>query len=64
MGLESASPGAAYWQIAVSNYVRAGDRSRHAPEVLRRLGFRVEGTTSPADCTGQAVALTAWIQHC
>jgi SAM-dependent methyltransferase len=54
---------AAGGRLLVSSYVPAGDRSRHAPEVLRRLGFRVDGTTSPADSTGQAVAPTAWIQH-
>jgi SAM-dependent methyltransferase len=49
-------------RLLVSNYVPAGDRSRHAPAVLRRLGFRVDGTTSPADDgTGQAVAPVAWM---
>jgi SAM-dependent methyltransferase len=54
---------AAGGRLLVSNYVPAGDRSRHADELLRRLGFRVDGTTSPADGGGQAVAPAAWIQR-
>ena len=54
---------AAGGRLLVSNYVPARDRSRHADQVLRRLGFRVDGTTSPADGSGQAVAPTAWIQR-
>jgi SAM-dependent methyltransferase len=53
---------AAGGRLLVSNYVPAGDRSRHADQVLRRLGFRVDGTTRPAG-GGQAVAPTAWIQR-
>ena len=50
-------------RLLVSNYVPAGNRCRHAPQLLRRLGFPVNGTTSPADHEGQAVAPTAWIDH-
>jgi SAM-dependent methyltransferase len=50
-------------RLLVSNYVPAGDRSRHAPEVLRRLGFRVEGTTRPAGHADQTVAPAGWIRR-
>jgi SAM-dependent methyltransferase len=54
---------AAGGRLLVSSYVPAGDRSRHADQVLRRLGFRVDGISGPAGPGGQAVAPTAWIQH-
>jgi hypothetical protein len=54
---------AAGGRLLVSNCVPAGDRSRHADQVLRRLGFRVDGTTGPADRPGRAVAPTAWMQR-
>jgi SAM-dependent methyltransferase len=54
---------AAGGRLLVSNYVPVGDRARHADQVLRRLGFRVDGTTSPAVGSAQAAAPTAWIQR-
>jgi hypothetical protein len=54
---------AAGGRLLVSNYVPAGDRSRHAPEVLRGLSFRVDGITSPAEHDCQTAAPTAWIQR-
>jgi hypothetical protein len=44
---------AAGGRLLVSRYVPAGDRSRHADQVLRRLGFRVDGVTGPAEPGGQ-----------
>jgi SAM-dependent methyltransferase len=49
-------------RLLTSHYVPSHDRSRHADVVLRRLGFRVDGVTGPADGTGLAVPPTAWIQ--
>jgi hypothetical protein len=43
-----------------SSYVLWRDRSRHADQVLRRLGFRVDGITGHA---GGGVPPTAWIQR-
>jgi SAM-dependent methyltransferase len=54
---------AAGGRLVVGHYVPARDRSRHAPEVLRRLGFPVDGTTGPADTAGRAVAPWAWIER-
>jgi SAM-dependent methyltransferase len=54
---------AAGGRLLVGNYVPARDRSRHADQVLRRLGFRVDGSTGPADGGVHAVAPTAWIQR-
>jgi SAM-dependent methyltransferase len=53
---------AAGGRLLVSNYVPARDRSRHADQLLRRLGFRVDGTTGPAGRSRRAVAPTAWVQ--
>jgi SAM-dependent methyltransferase len=54
---------AAGGRLLVSSYVPAGDRSRHADEVLGRLGFPVDGTTAPAGGAPLAVAPTAWVQR-
>ena len=40
-----------------------GDNDSIAWHRVRRLGFRVDGVTSPADHGGQAAAPTAWIQR-
>jgi hypothetical protein len=53
---------AAGGRLLVSNYIPASDRARHAPEVLARLGYRVDGTTRPPDA-GQPVAPAAWIRR-
>jgi SAM-dependent methyltransferase len=50
-------------RLLASSYVPAGDRSRHAAEVLARLGFRVDGVTSPAGGPGRAVPPSAWIRR-
>jgi 2-polyprenyl-3-methyl-5-hydroxy-6-metoxy-1,4-benzoquinol methylase len=47
-------------RLLASSYVPWRDRSRHADEVLRRLGFRVDGVTGEA---GGGVPPTAWIQR-
>jgi len=47
-------------RLLASHYVPAASRARHADEVLRRLGFRVDGITSQVDGT---VAPTAWIER-
>ena len=50
-------------RLLVSSYVPVRDRARHADQVLRRLGFPVDGTTSPANGAGPAVPPTAWIRR-
>jgi 2-polyprenyl-3-methyl-5-hydroxy-6-metoxy-1,4-benzoquinol methylase len=50
-------------RLLVSNYVPAVDRSRHADQVLRRLGLPVDGRTAPAVSAGRAHPPTAWIQR-
>jgi 2-polyprenyl-3-methyl-5-hydroxy-6-metoxy-1,4-benzoquinol methylase len=50
-------------RLLVSSYVPAGDRSRHAAEMLRRLGFRADGIISPAEHGGQTAVPTTWIQR-
>jgi hypothetical protein len=49
-------------RLLVSSYVPGRDRSRHAAAVLRRLGFRVDGVTHPAQVPGRPHPPTAWIQ--
>jgi hypothetical protein len=50
-------------RLLVSSYGPARDRSRHAEQVLRRLGFPVDGVTEPADSpAGRAQPPTAWIR--
>jgi SAM-dependent methyltransferase len=50
---------AAGGRLLVSSYVPARDRSRHADQVLRGLGFTVDGTTSPA---WGSVPPAAWVR--
>jgi 2-polyprenyl-3-methyl-5-hydroxy-6-metoxy-1,4-benzoquinol methylase len=49
--------------LLVSSYVPFRDRSRHADQLLRRLGFRVDGVTRPAHRPGRAVPPSAWIRR-
>jgi 2-polyprenyl-3-methyl-5-hydroxy-6-metoxy-1,4-benzoquinol methylase len=49
-------------RLLASSYVPGRDRSRHAAAVLRRLGFRVDGVTHPAQVPGRPHPPTAWIQ--
>jgi SAM-dependent methyltransferase len=50
-------------RLLVSSYVPVQDRSRHAAEVLGRLGFRVDGVTRPAPTPGRAVPPSAWVRR-
>jgi 2-polyprenyl-3-methyl-5-hydroxy-6-metoxy-1,4-benzoquinol methylase len=50
-------------RLLASSYVPGRDRSRHAAAVLRRLGFRVDGVTHPAQVPGRPHPPTAWIQR-
>ena len=50
-------------RLLASSYVPAADRSRHADQVLRRLGFAVDGRTEPAVVRGRAHPATAWIER-
>ena len=50
-------------RLLVSSYVPVEDRSRHADRLLRRLGFRVDGVTDPAQLHGRAHPPSAWIQR-
>jgi SAM-dependent methyltransferase len=47
-------------RLVASNYVPVRDRSRHAEQVLGRLGFRVAGVTAPAS---PDQAPSAWIDR-
>jgi 2-polyprenyl-3-methyl-5-hydroxy-6-metoxy-1,4-benzoquinol methylase len=51
-------------RLLASSYVSARDRSRHADQVLRRLGFPVDGVTHPARGSGSStVPPSAWIER-
>jgi 2-polyprenyl-3-methyl-5-hydroxy-6-metoxy-1,4-benzoquinol methylase len=50
-------------RLLVSSYVPVEDRSRHADRILRRLGFRVDGVTHPAQLPGRGHPPSAWIQR-
>jgi SAM-dependent methyltransferase len=49
--------------LLASSYVPARDRSRHADRLLRRLGFRVDGVTRPAQVPGRPVPPSAWVRR-
>jgi SAM-dependent methyltransferase len=50
-------------RLLVSSYVPARDRSRHADQLLRRLGFRVDGVTHPTRLPGRPHPPSAWIRR-
>jgi hypothetical protein len=50
-------------RLLVSSYVPVQDRSRHADQLLARLGFRVDGVTHPAQLPGRPHPSSAWIQR-
>jgi 2-polyprenyl-3-methyl-5-hydroxy-6-metoxy-1,4-benzoquinol methylase len=50
-------------RLLVSSYVPARDRSRHADQVLARLGFRVDGVTHPTQLPGRPHPPSAWIRR-
>jgi 2-polyprenyl-3-methyl-5-hydroxy-6-metoxy-1,4-benzoquinol methylase len=50
-------------RLLASSYVSARDRSRHADQILARLGFRVDGVTRPTQVPGRPHAPTAWIRR-
>ena len=50
-------------RLLASSYVPARDRSRHADQLLRRLGFRVDGVTRPAQLPGRPHPPSAWIRR-
>jgi hypothetical protein len=41
----------------------AGDRSRHADQLLRPLGFRVDGVTHPTQLPGRPHPPSAWVRR-
>ena len=50
-------------RLLVSSYVPVGDRSRHADQVLLRLGFPVDGRTAPAEVEGRGHPPSAWVER-